>query len=238
MQKSLSTLKQHHKNAEREAFFAQILDIAPGLESYVDNRLHMAQRNGLIPAGFYTAQDIIDDVLLTIYERFGEMPEDESGLRVRLFQLANEKLEAIISEESWHHDAVRLESVLSDELRQMSEIPQMTADVDGDIVLIEELDDAEIEPREPRILLLEDSFEDEIIGQTGLSAELIRGDGEMRQLLARIYAELPAQSRILFDLWTRGKLTVEEIARVRAINIEQVKDILDQIQARFSGVIK
>ena len=37
---------------------------------------------------------------------------------------------------------------------------------------------------------------------------------------------------------TRGKLTVEEIARVRAINADQARDVLKQIQSRFSNVLK
>ena len=238
MQSSIAVLKQHHANAHREAFFKRLVDIAPGLEGYVRNRLRTAEHNGLIPTGLYAPDDILDEVYLYAYEHFEEMPEDESGLRVMLFQLANDRLDDIIREEAWRHNTVSLEAILADEMRMMNEIPQMTTDADGDIVLVEELDDSEIVPPEPRVLLLEDSFEDEIIGQTGLDAGLIRGDGAMRQLLARIYADIPAQSRILFDLWTRGKLTVEEIARVRAIDADQVKDVLGQIQARFSSVLK
>ena len=238
MQELMTTLKKHHEKADRTAFFEHIIDVAPGLESYVRNRLRTAEQNGLIPADLYSPEDILDEVYLYAYEHFDEMPEDESGLRVMLFQLANDRLDDIIREEAWRHNAVSLETVLADEMRMMNEIPQMTTDADGDIVLVEELDDSEIVPPEPRVLLLEDSFEDEIIGQTGLDAGLIRGDGAMRQLLARIYADIPAQSRILFDLWTRGKLTVEEIARVRAIDADQVRDVLKQIQSRFSNVLK
>jgi DNA-directed RNA polymerase specialized sigma24 family protein len=238
MQELMTTLKEYHQKEDRISFFERLIDIAPGLESYVRSQLRIAEQNSLIPAGLYSPEDVLDEVYLYVYEHFDEMPKDESGLRVMLFQLANDRLDTIIQEEVWRHDSLSLEAVLAEELRQLSEIPQMTTDADGDIVLVEELDDSEIEPQEPRVLLLEESFEDEIIGQTGLDGALIRGDQKLRQLLARIYTELPTQSRILFDLWTRGKLTVEEIARVRAIDVGQVKNILGQIRARFLSAMK
>ncbi len=238
MQKSLSSLQQHRQNNNQEAFFRQIVDVAPGLESYVTNRLRTAERNGLIPADLYSPQDILDEVFLEIYEHFDDMPADETGLRVTLFQLANEKLDEIIRQESWQQHALSLEAILADEMRMLNEIPQMTADADGDIVMVEDLDDAEIEPPEPRALLLEDSFEDEILRQAGLEGVVVKGDRALQQLLARVYADLPVQSRIIFDLWTRGKLTMEEISRVRGISIGQVRDTLQRIQARFASLLR
>ncbi len=233
MQEPMTILKQSHELADREAFFRQVIDVAPGLEMYVRNRLRTAEHNGLIPPGLYTPQDILDEVFLEVYEHFHEMsPEGESDLRIKLFQMANEKLDEIIRTESWRHSALSLEDILADEIRLLNEIPQMTVDADGDIVMVEDLDDAEMQPREPRALLLEDSFEDEVINQLGLSPA-VKGDRAMEQLLARVYAELPPQSRILFDLWTRGKLSVEEIARVRGLSVEQVRAILERISSEF-----
>jgi len=238
MDTALNVLQRYYDHHDREAFFEQVLEIAPGLESYVRNRLRVAEHNELIPAGLYSPDDVLDEVYLYAYEHFPEMPKDESGLRVMLFQIANDRLDAIIREEAWHHNAISLESLLAEEMRQMNEISQMTVDADGEIVLVEELDDAEMEEREPSVLLLEESFEDEIIEQVGLDGELIRGNRAARELLARLYLELPAQSRILFDLGTRGKLTVEEIAQVQAIDVEQVKEILAQIQVRFASALQ
>jgi len=51
--------------------------------------------------------------------------------------------------------------------------------------------------------------------------------------VARVYAELPAQSRILFGLWTRCKLSVAEIVRVRGLSVVQVRAILARISSEF-----
>ncbi len=237
MQKSMTTLKQHHANANREAFFQQIIEVAPGLESYVRNRLRIAERNGLILPDLYATDDILDEAFLYAYEHFSDMPKDESALRVRLFQLADEKLDEIIRQESWRNQALGLERVLSDEMKLLDEIPQMTVDADGDIVMVEELDDAELPPPEPEALLLEDSFEDEIIHRLELDGAFIKSDRAMQQLLARLYAELPTQSRIILDLWTRGRLSVEEIAQVRGVSVEQVREIITRIQASLANAL-
>ena len=237
MQKSMTTLKQHHANADREAFFQQIIEVAPGLESYVRNRLRIAERNGLILPDLYATDDILDEAFLYAYEHFSDMPKDESALRVRLFQLADEKLDEIIRQESWRNQALSLERVLSDEMKLLDEIPQMTVDADGDIVMVEELDDAELPPPEPEALLLEDSFEDEIIHRLELDGAFIKSDRAMHQLLARFYAELPTQSRIILDLWTRGRLSVEEIAQVRGVSVEQVREIITRIQASLANAL-
>jgi len=234
MQKSMPALKQHHANADREAFFQQITEVAPGLESYVRNRLRTAERNSLILPDLYATDDILDEVFLSVYEHFPDMPQDESALRVRLFQLADEKLDEIIRQESWRNQALSLERVLSDEMKLLDEIPQMTVDADGEIVMVEDLDDAELPPSEPEAMFLEDSFEDEIIHRLELDGALIKSDWAMHQLLARFYAELPAQSRIILDLWTRGRLSVEEIAQVRGVSAEQVREIIVRIQARLA----
>lgn len=233
MQERMTALKQQHANGDQRAFLTTIDAVAPGLRRYVRNRLRMAEHKKLIPQGLYAPDDIVDDVLLSVYTRFEQMPRDESDLRVKLFQLANEKLDELIQEESWHRQALSLEDILSDEMRMLDEIPQMTMDADGDILLVEELDDAELEPPAPRALLLEDSFEEEIFEQLGLKGALRRSDRALRTFWARIYDEIPAHSRIIFDLWTRGGLTLEEIARVRGLSVEQVRAILERISSEF-----
>ena len=229
----IATLKNQKAHADQRAFFFTLEEIAPGLRSYIRQRLRSAERRGLIPAGLYAPDDVMDDVLLAAYEGFDALPDDAGQLRVRLFQLADERLDAIIAQEAWHQRAVRLEDILAEEMRMMDEIPQMTVDADGDIVLVEELDDAEIEPPEPEIVLLEDSFEDEIIEAMGVERAKVKADEAQRALLTHLYDRLPEQSRILLDLWTRGRLTVEEIAQVRGLEVEQVRAILERIRAEF-----
>ncbi len=229
----IATLKTHKSQSERTAFFNALEQIAPGLRNYIRQRIRSAEQRRMIPPGLVEPDDVMDELLVQVYEQFDEMPKDASKLRVRLFQLANERLDEIIEKEAWRKHAVRLEDILAQELKMMDEIPQMTMDADGDIVLVEELDDAEIEPPEPRIILLEDSFEDEIIEATGVERSPVTTDETQRARLAHLYRSLPEQSRIVLDMWTRGRLTEEEIAQVRGLEVEQVRAILQRIKVEF-----
>ena len=233
MTASMTALQQQKAQADKPAFFETLQDVAPGLRNYIRQRLHSAERRGIIPPGLYAPEDVLDEVLLEAYETFDQMPQDEQGLRVRLFQMANRRLDEIIQQEAWHQRAISLEDILADEMKMMDEIPQMTVDADGDIVLVEELDDAEIEPPEPEIILLEDSFEDEILTAMGVDRTLVKEDQAQRALLAHLYDRLPEQSRILVDLWTRGRLSIEEIALVQAISVEQVRTTLERVRQEF-----
>jgi len=228
----IANLKTYKAQANQDAFFLTLEDIAPGLRNYIKQRLRSAERRRLLPARFYAPDDVLHEVFLAAYERFDAMPQDVEKLRVMLFQLANERLDELITQESWHRRAVRLEDILADEMKMMDEIPQMTVDADGEIVLVEELDDAEAAPPEPEIILLEESFEDEILGAVGVERDVM-DDDLLRVLLARLYDHLPEQSRILLDLWTRGRLTVEEIAQVRDVDVTQVRETLERIRAEF-----
>lgn len=233
-----SQLKHFQQNTDKQASNETIINIAPGLEDYVANRLRTARAKGLLLNNLDTPDDILDEVTLRVYEDFDAMPEEEDAFRIKLFQLANAVLDERIQEEAWQQDAISLEDVLADETRLLREIPQITRDADGDIVMVEDLDDAELAPPEPRALLLEDSFENELIGQIGLDRAVVKADDQRRKLLARFYQRLPAQSRIILDLWTRGKLSIEEIARVRGISVEQVRAILELVSNEFQRLLR
>jgi len=229
---TIANLKAYKMQSDQNAFFLTLEEIAPGLRNYIRQRLRSAERRQLLPSGFYTPDDVLHEVFLAVYEQLDTMPQDTEGLRVTLFQLANKRLDELIKQEAWHRRAVRLEDILAEEIKMMDEIPQMTVDADGDIVLVEELDDAEITPPEPEIILLEEDFEEEILAAVGVERE-VKTDDSLRLLLARLYDRLPEQSRILLDLWTRGRLTVEEIAQVRGVDASQVRKTLERIRAEF-----
>jgi DNA-directed RNA polymerase specialized sigma24 family protein len=229
----MTDLKRYKHEDDRAGFIQAVMQLAPGLRNYIHQRLRSAERRGLIPEDLYDANDVLDDILLQAFDQLDTMPTEPDALRVRLFQLADNRLDAIIEQEAWHRRAVRLEDILADEMTMLDEIPQMTVDADGDIVLVEELDDAELEPPEPEVILLEDSFEAELLDAMGVDRARVQEDEAQRALLAHLYDRLPEQSRILVDLWTRGRLSVEEIAQVRGIPADQVRAILTRIRAEF-----
>ncbi len=229
----IDTLHIHKTQQNLQAFSLALDQVAPGLRNYIRQRLRSAERRGLLPPGLYEPDDVIDDLWLAVYQQFETLPQDESSLRVALFRMANRHLDDIIQQEAWHRRAVSLEDILKDEIRMMDEIPQITVDADGDILLVEELDDAEWEPPEPKILLLEESFEDELLKTLGVEPEPVKESVQQRTQLAHLYHQLPEQTRILLDLWTRGQLSPEEIAQVQGVTVAQVEAVLERVRVEF-----
>ncbi len=233
MQTIMDTLHTHKAQQDLQAFSLALEQVAPGLRNYIRQRLGSAERRGLLPPGLYEPNDVIDDLWLAVYQQWESLPQDEKSLRVALFQMANRRLDEIIQQEAWHRRAVSLEDILKDEIQMMDEIPQITVDADGDILLVEELDDAEWEPPEPSMVLLEESFEDELLETLGVEPEPVKGSLPQRARLAHLYDELPEQTRILLDLWTRGRLPPEEIAQVQGVTVAQVEATLERVRIEF-----
>ncbi len=227
----INTLAQHRQNADREAFNAVLNEFLPKLRKYVANRLRTAVRKGWVPRGMYDPMDIVDEVYLAVYEQFDETMTPEQ-LRVRLFQLADEKLEAIIEQEREHMKDLSIEALAARELKELEE--HITADAEGEVVFVEELDDISyhLDDDRPKVYLLDEGFEEELVEALDLPREIL-GDREKRQVLAQTYQNLPTLSRIILDLRTRGGLVIEEIAEVRGMAVEDVQQVLAAIKDRF-----
>jgi len=85
--------------------------------------------------------DILDEVVLTAYENFGQKPKDLS-LEQWLYQLANRQLENYLNRASIQDVRRRsLESLAEKEARTLEE--RMTADAEGEVMLEEDLYDTE-----------------------------------------------------------------------------------------------
>ena len=228
----LQALQVHKDNNDRAAFNHVLAEFLPQLKRYVANRLRMAVRKGWIPKGMYEPMDIVDEVYLGVFEQFSEADMDPAKLRIRLFQLAERKLEEIIRQERVHMRDLSIEELAAQELKTLEE--RITADAEGEVVFIEELDDISyhLEDDRPKVWLLDEGFEKELLDVLDLPREILE-DKARRGVLAQTYQNLPVLSRIVLELRTRGGLSVSEIAEVRGMSVAQVDALLRAIRDRF-----
>lgn len=228
----LETLHTHKRNNDRTAFNQVLEAFLPQLKRYVANRLRTAVRKGWIPKGKYDPMDIVDEVYLALFEQFNEADMDSARLRVRLFQLAEQKLAEIIEQEREHRGDLSIEALAAQELKTLEE--HITADADGEVVFVEDLDDISyhLDDDKPKIWLLDEGFEAELLEVLELPQEIL-ADKTKRGLLAQTYQNLPTLSRIVLELRTRGGLSVVEIAEVQGIPEEQVAQLLAAVKTRF-----
>ncbi|BCX81888.1 hypothetical protein MIT9_P1470 [Methylomarinovum caldicuralii] len=225
MTQSLQALKTHRDTEDRQAFNEVLRQFLPQLRPYVAARLRYAEHAGLIPPRMYFPSDIVDEIYLEVFEHFSDADLDPKKLKIRLFKLADAKLEKILKEEArWQERKVPIEDIVREELKSLEEIfyPE------------EMLDDIEYRQDEyrPKLLLLEEGFEGDLLDFLELDRSL-RQEARNRQLLARAYESLPPLSRIILELKVNGNLTVEEIADVREMDVEEVEAGLEAVKRRF-----
>ncbi len=220
----------HQANDCRELAAAFLAE----LHRYCANRLRTAVAQGVIRRGMYSADDLTDEVFLRVCQEAGPVEVGDLGrIKIEMFRTANTLLDEIINQESVSMQGLNIADVLRDELRALEE--KYTIDAEGELIPYEDLDDISYQQEgdHAEVYLLEPGFEDELIEALDLEESAIRGDDRCRRRLAGLYLNLPAMSRVLLDLSTRGGLTVEEIARVCTLETEEVRQTITLVRRHF-----
>ncbi len=223
--------------SQNTPFRQRVEALAPKLAVYFSRRLHEAEFRGWIPERLYEPDDLVDELLVQFYQnvdRYGQL--DERTLRRELFRAAYRKLQQLLHKEAWHQSSESLEELIREELKTLEE--HMTADGDGDLVFVEEIDDVSYRPLEQQQQALFDREPVELPKPEDLIAaleldEAILEDREAFRHLLQIYLSLPELTRHILDLVAFGGLSPEEVAEIQGISKERVVEVLAKAKARF-----
>jgi RNA polymerase sigma factor (sigma-70 family) len=205
---------------DKEEFFNQVVPLLEPLTNYVKRRLKEAYLTMRIRTPVYSAADIVDQAVLQAFEHYPRKPKDLT-LEQWLYRLTNKNLEQYLRRRS-SIDARRrsLETLNQNELRTMEEIP-FTADADGEIWLPEELDDSEIQLRDPN------SPSDSTTPEEALEKK-----EEALQILQAL-AQMPEREHLLFELSVIEGFSTEELARMYGMTPEEVSRIVQSVRTRL-----
>ncbi len=229
----LKDLKAKNKFKE---FYSHIESHLPQLRRYIKQRLHNAEVAGIIPKGFFTPDDIIDDVYQEVFINFN--PDwTEKDLKTILFKLAMKKLDEIIEKEKQKPKKVSIDKIIADELKLLDE--KFTVNADGELVLIEELDDISYqqEQAKPKYLILERATEERILEllDQDTSGQLTQEDQDN---FWKIYKVMPAQSKTVIELFVFGGLQTDEISDITDISTDNVEKIVDNFKQKLRKISK
>ena len=226
----LRNLQTHKDSENREAFNAILRDFLPHLRKLVRHKLRQMELRGEIPRNMYSPQEVVDDVYLRIFETFENDHSQPEKLKIRMYAVAKDVLNGI--REKHQVKKLSVETLLASETREMEE--DYTVDADGDLVLVEDLDDISYHQDEykDRILLLENQQIDELADSFELSEKHKLGESE-RKLIGKAYTDLPELTRSVTDHYVFAKLTEGQIAEVHRISVEAVREILQKVRIRF-----
>ena len=208
------------------------LSIVHLLYPYVKQRIRVAENLGIFPRNMYQSNEIIDEVVLELYETGQQKSLDSDALRMQMFNLLCHRLSSMMKSEEWHKDAISTKLILEEELKQLEE--NFTMDADNDLIMNEDLDDISyhLDDRSS-VSLPYDQEEMSIKNLFGLASERADEIWKERKLLRKLYYKLPLNTSNIVDLYILGKLSFAEIATILKIEIGEVKEIMNFVKKTF-----
>ncbi len=226
-------LKQHKKDDNSKEFNKILENYLPKVERYIKHRIRFYEIKKKLPVNFYSPTDILADVYFKIYEKFDTI-ENENQLRIELFKLADTILESIVEKENQIRNKIPINEILKEEISILKE--QLTANADGEPVLINDLTDEDISYMQkefkPRVFLFDFDATAEFAKSLGLNPDDFR-DEKLRALFGNIYGQLPETIRRILDLNSLGGLSVGEIAEITGIKPDEVEKVLVEIKEKL-----
>ena len=202
------------------------------LHPYVKQRIRVAENLGIFPRNMYKSNEIIDEVVLKVYEQGLHESLNQDDLRIAMFELAFERLNELIEAEEWHKDSISTKLILEDELRQLEE--NFTMDADNDLIMNEDLDDISYHLNDKGGASLPYDEEEEgvkvLFGLDTSGSDDFRQD---RREIRKLYYKLPLNTSNIVDLYILGKLSFAEIATILKTEIAEVKEIVNFVKETF-----
>ena len=202
------------------------------LHPFVKQRIRVAENLGIFPRNMYKSNEIIDEVVLKIYEQGQQKTMSPDELRLAMFRMTVDRISELMESEEWHKDAISTKLILEDELKQLEE--NFTMDADNDLIMNEDLDDISyhLNDKEGASLPYDDK-EEGVKVLFGLDLSENEGFWQDRKEIRKLYYKLPLATSNIVDLYILGKLSYAEIATVLDTEMAEVKEIVNFVKETF-----
>lgn len=213
-------------------FEKRVLSVSQLLYPYVKQRLRVGETRGILPRNMFQSSEIINEIILNIYEKKDHEDLDIKSLRMMMFELANNKLLRLLENEKWHKDTISTKFILEEELSLLEE--NFTAEADEDLIMNEDLDDISYQQsdREQPVLPY-DAVQDNVLSLLEIQDSSYFKNQYNKNLLRRMYRKLPLPTSNVVDLYLLGKLNMQEIGVVLDLEIVEVKRIIEFVKENF-----
>jgi DNA-directed RNA polymerase specialized sigma24 family protein len=223
----------HSKNS---SFEKKTLSIVHLLHPYVKQRLRVGENLGVLPINMFKTNEIIDEVLLSIYENETNKNIEISELRLLMFELTNKKLQDLFENEKWHKKSISTKILLDEELKQLEE--NFTVDADNDLIMDEDLDDISYHQNDHELhSLANDGSQENVLELLDIEDTTTFDKMENMNVFDRMYKMLPLQTSNVVDMYILGKLNIREISLILNVNILEVKRIIDFVKENIKKYI-
>lgn len=209
------------KEGDQVSFNKHLLEILPEVKKYINQRLVAAIKKGDFSKGKYKADDFIDQLFIEVYDSIDEVKE-EKDFYLWLFKKTNELLDDAIVEEEFNELFFKnIDDYSKPEWDEM--IENYSTDADGDLLMIEELDDSSYNHND--YLLNHVFITNEEKKLTDKIDKKLNDDAVNRHINI-VLQNLPEVMRDVFILATNQQFSVKEIATIKKRSYEEVEKLL------------
>jgi DNA-directed RNA polymerase specialized sigma24 family protein len=215
----LARFKREDNKAE---FNSLLLKVMPEVKRYIIRKLNTAMQKRLIPRGKYKPEDFTDQLFIEVYNHFDEI-KSKKNFHPWLFNKADALLNGIMADEEF--DTLFLDNIDSYARAEWDSMAEKySTDGDGDLVMMEELDD--ISYRKHDYILKNIFIED---NNRDLMAKLDKdlGKENIRKHTEMVLHHLPTEMRMIFELFTEHQFDVGEIAKIQNRTVQEIEQSLE-----------
>lgn len=224
-------LARHKEENDFEQFYNKISTLEPDLQRFMSRSLIAAENQGSIDRGFYSAEELLDEIYLEVFKEFTD-PMDAEKIKTILFSKAIQKIEEkkIIEQETPEY--VSTEQMLKEELNALDE--KFTTQADGDLILNTELDDISYKQHSerPNNVILDETLEQQLIKKLDMNDSLLPSL-ERRTIFGALYNTIPPRSKSVLELYAFGNRSQHEISEILEVPVTVVDRIVDKLKERF-----
>lgn len=213
-------LQQLAQEKNKQDFFNELIPLLKPLQFYIRRRLRIAYLTRQITTPLATSGDILDRVILNAYENYSHKPED-LALEPWLYQITNKELQSYLSkEESREKRSASFETLSRAESRSLEEMP-ITADVEGEPWLPEDLDDSEIAPGEFNAPANHNDPE-----------TLLERKEDLQEIFNAL-SRIPERERMVFELVAVEGFSNEGAAKILGLRRNEIPKLLERAKKRL-----
>ncbi len=218
---SYAPLIKLKEEGDRTGFNKLMERVLPSIKQYLSRQLKIAVNKKALPVKKYSVEDFVDELFIEAFENIHEVKE-ASQLYSWLFKEANEILDDAIVDEDFDNTYFKnIDNYTKVEWDAMEE--NFSVDGDGDLVMLEELDDNSYPKQD---YTLQDVFiEDEEFGFIKRLNEKL-SEEEIKKQIDLVLHLLPMSMRTIFELTINQQFDTEEIAQIKNLSIQEVEQIL------------
>lgn len=210
-------------------FDKKLLSVIHHLHPYVKHRLYIAESIGIVPQNMYCSNGIIDDAIVRLHQDNNHIDLDTLSIELSLFKLADELIDELYAKEGWHQKNISTYHLLKSELKKLEE--KFTVQASNELIMHEDLDDICYHQNEKdSSYFIYDDLDSDILKVIESEPS---SDFRKQKLLGKFYSWLPIETSKIIDLFVFGKLNFEEIAKIKDLSTQAVKEIIIDVRKSF-----